>query len=73
MLTGTHKFITFFTQVLSRSDEAKQALSDIRQRHEELLKVEASLKELNTMFIDLAMIVHQQVAVSLMEKIADIN
>jgi len=40
---------------------AKKTLEDIEVRHREILKLEKSLKELHSMFIDLAQLVESQV------------
>jgi len=44
-----------------RLDEANQALSDIKDRHEDILRLERSLKELHDMFVDMALLVEEQV------------
>jgi len=43
-----------------RLDEANQALSDIKDRHEDILRLERSLKELHDMFVDMALLVEEQ-------------
>eukprot|EP00039_Didymoeca_costata_P019743 m.338751 g.338751 ORF g.338751 m.338751 type:complete len:302 (-) comp18534_c0_seq1:90-995(-) len=43
-----------------RLDEAEQALSDIKDRHEDILRLERSLKELHEMFLDMAILVRDQ-------------
>eukprot|EP00128_Syssomonas_multiformis_P016123 Colp12_sorted_trinity150504_noHs@34039 len=51
----------FAQQILQPSHaEAKQALDDILERHEEIVKLEKSLKELHELFTDMAMIVESQ-------------
>lgn len=40
--------------------EMKKALDDVNQRHKELLKLEESMKELQSLFIDMAAMVEQQ-------------
>ena len=42
--------------------QAKQALDDVQQRHQEILKLENSIKELHDMFMDMAMLVESQVS-----------
>ena len=44
---------------------AKQTLADIEARHKDILKLEASIKELHDMFMDMAMLVESQVSVDL--------
>lgn len=43
-----------------RLDEAEKALSDIRERHEDILRLERSLKELHDMFVDMSILVSEQ-------------
>jgi len=40
--------------------EMKKALEDVNQRHKELLKLEESMKELQSLFVDMAAMVEQQ-------------
>merc|ERR1712226_880869 len=40
--------------------QARQALDDVQQRHQEILKLENSIKELHDMFMDMAMLVESQ-------------
>ncbi len=42
--------------------QARQALDDVQQRHQEILKLENSIKELHDMFMDMAMLVESQVS-----------
>lgn len=39
----------------------KQSLKDIEARHEDIMKLESSIKELHDMFMDMAMLVESQV------------
>ncbi len=41
--------------------QAKQSLKDIEDRHNDILKLEKSITELRDMFMDMAMLVEQQV------------
>lgn len=43
-----------------RLAEAEAALSDIQERHQELLKLQSSLMELHTMFLDLSIMIDEQ-------------
>lgn len=47
---------------------SKQALSEIEARHKDIMRLESSIKELHDMFVDIAMLVenqvHQQLCVS---------
>ena len=42
---------------------AKQTLADIEARHNDILKLEQSIKELHDMFMDMAMLVESQVSI----------
>lgn len=39
----------------------KQALNEIETRHNEIIKLETSIRELHDMFVDMAMLVESQV------------
>lgn len=41
---------------------AKQTLADIEARHNDIIKLETSIRELHDMFMDMAMLVEQQVS-----------
>ncbi|GAV01089.1 hypothetical protein RvY_11857-2 [Ramazzottius varieornatus] len=50
-----------FTQgIITDSQQAKQTLADIEARHEDIIKLESSIKELKEMFCDMAMLVESQ-------------
>lgn len=40
----------------------KQALNEIETRHNEIIKLENSIRELHDMFVDMAMLVESQVS-----------
>merc|ERR1712183_556123 len=42
------------------SQQSKQALNDIEARHNDIMKLETSIRELHNMFMDMAMMVEQQ-------------
>lgn len=42
----------------------KQALNEIETRHNEIIKLETSIRELHDMFVDMAMLVESQVLFS---------
>ncbi|KAJ3626951.1 hypothetical protein Zmor_004106, partial [Zophobas morio] len=51
----------FAQEILSPGhQEAKQALEEIKDRHEEILKLEKSIRQLHQMFLDMALLVEQQ-------------
>ena len=50
-----------FVQIITDSQQAKQTLADIEARHEDIIKLESSIKELREMFTDMAMLVESQV------------
>lgn len=45
--------------------QARKILGDIEARHKDLLKLELSILELNSLFIDMAVLVNTQVLLSL--------
>ena len=48
--------------MLVDTQKAKQALSEIEARHRDIAKLEHSMKELHSMFVDLAFLVASQVS-----------
>ena len=44
--------------------QTKQALNDITARHNDIIKLETSIRELHDMFMDMALLVEQQVGLS---------
>ncbi len=51
-----------FTQgIMMDTTEAKRTLAEIESRHEDIRKLEESIKELHDMFLDMAMLVESQV------------
>lgn len=42
---------------------SKQALNEIEARHKDIMRLESSIKELHDMFVDIAMLVENQVHV----------
>ena len=53
-------------QIIMETQQAKQSLKDIEARHEDIMKLENSIRELHDMFMDMAMLVESQVAKRLM-------
>lgn len=51
-----------FTSGIIDSQISKQALSEIEGRHKDIVRLESSIKELHDMFMDIAMLVENQVA-----------
>ncbi|XP_001358807.3 syntaxin-1A [Drosophila miranda] len=50
-----------FTQgIIMETQQAKQTLADIEARHQDIMKLETSIKELHDMFMDMAMLVESQ-------------
>lgn len=47
--------------MLEDTKEARKTLADIEARHQDILKLENSIKELHDMFLDMAMLVESQV------------
>ncbi len=52
-------------QIFTNSEQAKQTLQDIEARHNDIMKLETSIKELHDMFMDMAMLVESQVDIKL--------
>uniref|UniRef100_A0A1I7XBF4 t-SNARE coiled-coil homology domain-containing protein n=1 Tax=Heterorhabditis bacteriophora TaxID=37862 RepID=A0A1I7XBF4_HETBA len=51
-----------FTQgIITDTQQAKQTLADIEARHNDIMKLESSIRELHDMFMDMAMLVESQV------------
>lgn len=55
------KFVLCF-QIIMETQQAKQTLADIEARHADIVKLERSIQELHDMFMDMAMLVEQQVS-----------
>ncbi|XP_022239424.1 syntaxin-like isoform X2 [Limulus polyphemus] len=52
---------TIFTQgIIMETQQAKQTLADIEARHNDIIKLENSIRELHDMFMDMAMLVESQ-------------
>lgn len=50
-----------FTQgIVTDTQEAKQILADVEERHEDIMKLEKSIKELHDLFVDMATLIEQQ-------------
>ncbi len=54
--------VLFALQIMTDTQQAKQSLADIEARHEDIIKLEKSIKELHDMFMDMAMLVESQVS-----------
>jgi len=54
------------SQIITDTQQAKQSLKDIEARHNDIMKLEKSIKELHDMFMDMAMLVESQVRVVLL-------
>ena len=48
-------------QIIMETQQAKQSLKDIEARHNDIIKLENSIRELHDMFMDMAMLVESQV------------
>lgn len=53
-------------QIIMETQQAKQTLADIEARHEDIVKLETSIRELHDMFMDMAMLVESQVSIILL-------
>lgn len=50
-----------FTQgIIMETEQARQMLADVEARHNDILKLEKSLKELHDLFLEMAMLVESQ-------------
>ena len=45
------------------TQQTKQALNDIHARHNDIIKLEKSIRDLHDMFLDMATLVEQQVQI----------
>uniref|UniRef100_UPI00398F0550 syntaxin-2-like n=1 Tax=Pristiophorus japonicus TaxID=55135 RepID=UPI00398F0550 len=50
----------FTSDIISDTQITRQALNEIESRHKDIIKLEASIRELHDMFVDMAMFVEQQ-------------
>jgi len=53
-----------YIQILEDSKIARQQLSDIESRHNEVLKLEKSLTEVRDIFAEMAFLIEKQVSIS---------
>lgn len=62
-LNHPHGFMLFFWVFLQIMDSKinQQALNEIEARHKDIMRLESSIKELHDMFVDIAMLVENQV------------
>lgn len=63
MLESDNKGQPVFSQLVQQSsqrDEAKRALQDIQDRHQDIFKIEQSIIELQQLFLDIAVLVNAQ-------------
>ncbi|XP_026687470.1 syntaxin-1A homolog, partial [Diaphorina citri] len=51
----------FNADIVTETLEARKALEDVQIRHQELLKLEKSIQELRDLFVEMALLVEQQV------------
>lgn len=51
----------FSLQIISDSQITRQALNEIESRHQDIMRLESSIRELHAMFMDMAMLVETQV------------
>lgn len=50
----------FTQEIITETQQAKQSLKDIEARHNDIIKLETSIRELHSMFMDMAMLVESQ-------------
>ena len=58
---GAYQIFSLPCQIMSDSQITRQALSEIESRHQDIIRLEASIRELRTMFMDMALLVETQV------------
>lgn len=51
----------FSFQIISDSQLTRQALNEIESRHQDIMRLESSIRDLHAMFMDMAMLVETQV------------
>ena len=58
-------FCNFFLslQIISDSHITRQALNEIESRHQDIIRLESSIRELHAMFMDMALLVETQVII----------
>lgn len=65
MVTDGLDFFSFsfslFVQIITDTQQARQNLADIEARHEDIMKLEKSIRELHDLFIDMASLIETQV------------
>ncbi|XP_042337177.1 syntaxin-2-like isoform X2 [Plectropomus leopardus] len=50
----------FTSDIISDSQITRQALNEIESRHQDIMRLESSIRELHAMFMDMAMLVETQ-------------
>ena len=50
------------------TQQAKQTLADIEARHNDIMKLETSIRDLHDMFMDMAMLVESQVGMAMKKR-----
>lgn len=56
-----HYICIYFFQIITETMEVKRTLEEVQIRHQELIKLEKSIMELKTLFVEMALLVEQQV------------
>ncbi|KAG8172825.1 hypothetical protein JTE90_026646, partial [Oedothorax gibbosus] len=56
----TGNFSVFTQGIVIETQQARQTLADIEDRHADILKLEKSIRELHDMFLDMAVLVEEQ-------------
>jgi t-SNARE complex subunit (syntaxin) len=51
----------YLFQIEGNEDQLRQTINDIENRHEMFIKLEKSITELHDMFLDIAMLIENQV------------
>jgi len=58
-------------QIITETQQARQSLKDIEARHNDIVKLESSIRELHEMFMDMAMLVESQVGFRTLAAVQD--
>lgn len=48
------------SQIITETLEARQALEDVTARHQEIIKLERSIRDLRDMFVEMSLLVERQ-------------
>lgn len=61
-ISGEEMLSCLFPWQIMASNISKEQLGEIEARHKDIMRLESSIKELHDMFVDIAMLVENQVS-----------